>query len=194
MSTRTLTRAERKEIASNAEDQAAELEDVTVLTLEELEALDLDGLRAYFAAHGIPVDVDRIEAQVRLELGEDVVDLDRGRLDDASRARLEGKIKKATLKAARTLARQSIREATRTAMESDDPRDARDRYSIWVSVGEGACDSCVSRHGIVDSADSWEGDAPGEGSTLCKSNCRCRLIPVKKQPTRDDEGTRFDND
>lgn len=186
----TLTAKQRADMARAANQAADEQEEVLTLTLTELSRLDRDELDAYLREHGVAVDWAAMEDQARQDLGTDLRRLDRGKLDAPARERLEQKVEEATVRAAQTVARQTIRQSVAAAMEAADLRSPADRYLIWISVGSGSCPSCSGdggRHGVIDSADSWEGDGPGDGGTFCGDKCRCRLMPVAA-PGREREG------
>lgn len=51
----------------------------------------------------------------------------------------------------------------------------------WVAVGDGnVCPQCVDRHGKEKTMEEWERiGLPATGTTYCKENCRCVLVPAK---------------
>ena len=50
----------------------------------------------------------------------------------------------------------------------------------WVTVQTGVCPDCIIRHGNTGTMEYWRTvGRPKSGFSVCGSNCRCRLIPVK---------------
>lgn len=50
----------------------------------------------------------------------------------------------------------------------------------WSAVLVNTCPDCLERHGQVKSWDEWEEEGlPRAGSTVCRDNCHCVLIPVE---------------
>lgn len=56
----------------------------------------------------------------------------------------------------------------------------------WVAKkGARHCPDCLSRDGDIETWDVWQMlGPPAAGGTLCLSNCRCRLVEVKKSPKK----------
>lgn len=53
-----------------------------------------------------------------------------------------------------------------------------DREYRWSAVLVKTCPDCIDRHGQVKSWDEWEAvGLPRTGSTVCRENCHCVLIP-----------------
>ena len=59
-----------------------------------------------------------------------------------------------------------------------DPTEAQ---FMWNAIGSGTCPDCVARHGLIKTWAEWSAlGRPGFGTTICRYNCRCTLIPVKQ--------------
>ncbi len=49
----------------------------------------------------------------------------------------------------------------------------------WVAVLVNTCPDCLERHGVEHSYTEWEIiGLPRTGTTVCKENCRCMLLPA----------------
>ena len=47
----------------------------------------------------------------------------------------------------------------------------------WVAVLVNTCPDCILRHGDVKTMEQWEEEGlPRAGMTVCKDNCKCKLI------------------
>lgn len=212
-----LTTRRKAELAREAVAAAKEADDIEQLSLDELLAMSEESIDAYLWAHGAiprhttkrdedgnPVLVEMemeeaiaaynhdLNAQIQDDMGaENLVALDRGRpMDRAQRQVVEAKLDRTIVEVAQRVTRDTIREATSRALAEADPRPAEERQLQWITVQDDRiCASCYDRHGIIDSADSWAGDGPGDNTTVCGKRCRCRLIPVDGA-SRDDEGLR----
>ena len=50
----------------------------------------------------------------------------------------------------------------------------------WVTVKSGVCPDCEIRHGETGTMEYWRTvGRPKSGFSVCKTNCRCRLIPAQ---------------
>lgn len=185
----TLSAAERRAIAAAAEAVAEEFASEPLLTSAELAQLDIGEMDAYLRARGVTIDWERLEQEVRASVGQDALlitrgqELSPGRLED-----LEKRAQRAVAQTARSVANQTIGDMRQAAIDEADERPDDERYQIWVSVG-GGCDDCRDNHGTIFRLDAWEGMAPRDGTTRCRGNCRCSLVPCAS-PGADNEGTR----
>lgn len=51
---------------------------------------------------------------------------------------------------------------------------------MWSAVGSNTCPDCTARHGRIRTLDQWKAiGMPGVGTTVCRHNCRCTLLPVE---------------
>lgn len=187
----TLSRRDRKKLAREAIRNAAATSDVPELDEDELFEMSLEQLDVYLKLHGVEVDWELIEAQVRGTLGEDLVVLERGTTVDRARMEeIEKRANAALTNASRSVTRTTVRQVTAWAMADADPRPEDERYLMWVTVEDDRlCPSCYDLHGTIDTADAWEGIGPGDGTTMCRDRCRCRLLPVAGRG-RGEEGLR----
>lgn len=49
----------------------------------------------------------------------------------------------------------------------------------WITVSTGPCPDCRIRAGVVLSLEDWQKRGlPGDGRTICRSSCMCKLMPV----------------
>lgn len=174
----TLSRSERDDVASAAEDIAEQWEDARPLTRDDLLRMSRSELDAYMQDLGVTLDWERMEAEVRSALGADAVLIDRGNeLSEAQVDALEKRLRKATVSVARSTANQTLGDLRQAAFLEGDERPDEEKFLVWVSVGDG-CPDCQDLHGTVFAADAWEGMAPRDGNTICRGNCRCMLVPT----------------
>jgi hypothetical protein len=185
----TLTAAERRAIADAAERVAEQYASEPLLTTAQLEQLTLDELDTYLRSRGVTIDWERITEEVRAAVGSDALSISRGQALSPGRMEdLEARSKRAVASAARSVANQTIGDMRQAAIDQADDRPDDEKYLIWVSVG-GGCDDCRDLHGTIFRLDAWEGMAPRDGTTRCRGNCRCSLVPCAS-PGAGNEGTR----
>ena len=185
----TLSAKERQAIARASEALAEEFASEPLLSSEELAQLSMAELDAYLRARGVTVDWERIEQEVRGAVGSDALSITRGQALSPGRLEdLEARGKRAVVSAARSVANQTIGDMRQSAIDAADSRPETERYQIWVSVG-GGCDDCRDLHGTIFRVDAWEGMAPRDGTTRCRGNCRCSLVPCAN-PGEGNEGLR----
>lgn len=49
----------------------------------------------------------------------------------------------------------------------------------WITISTKPCPDCQIRAGVVMTYDEWnDRGLPGEGRTICKTSCMCKLMPV----------------
>lgn len=49
----------------------------------------------------------------------------------------------------------------------------------WITISASPCPDCEIRAGVVLTFDEWNDQGlPGDGRTICRSSCMCKLIPV----------------
>lgn len=188
-----LTKSQSKAIMEEAQAILREFSDEPLPPTRELEDMTFEELSALLESRGVNIDWERLDADVRGAIGSDAVLIDRGvELDDAKIIDLEKRSMRAVVSTARSIANQTIGDMRQQAMLEADDRPDDEKYMVWVSVGNG-CDSCADRHGTILAYDLWEGNAPRDGGTLCKGNCRCSLVPVGS-PGKKNEGLRAGDD
>lgn len=174
-----LSASERKRIADLAEDLAKEAKASGLLPADELEDMSLDELDAYMRSKGVTIDWERLVADMRSVVGSDAVHIDRGQeLSDASQEALEERASKAVVRTARAVANRTIADLRNSAFQEADDRPDDEKFMVWVTVGgTSSCPDCRDRHGQVFAADMWQGMEPGDGTTVCRDNCNCSLVP-----------------
>lgn len=75
---------------------------------------------------------------------------------------------------------RTLRQQTKEAIRDHRLSRIKDsaQYFVWVATGTGSCDSCEGRHGDRRTMAQWETKGlPGSKVLVCKSECRCSLVP-----------------
>ena len=50
---------------------------------------------------------------------------------------------------------------------------------VWITMSTKPCPDCQIRAGVIMSYDEWKARGlPGDGRTICRSSCMCKLMPV----------------
>jgi hypothetical protein len=165
----------------------AELDKAEDLTFGELARFSYAEIKAYFELHGVAIDWEQLETEVATDLGADVAALNAGtKLDAAREEALLKKIDRATDRAARLVAKETMRSVRRDALDIADDRPDSERFYIWVAKLRRSCRSCEERHGQILAMDQWEDiGEPGDGTTLCRANCECSLVLVPSATNED---------
>ena len=175
------TKDERAEVADAAKETAADIPAARVKSMSELLAMDWEEMNAYLESIGAePIsDEERERARdaVLVDLGDDALAMDRGRLSPSMVTRLQETAEKALVTQAREQANAFMAAEERRAMFENDPRPRMEQGGVWVSVGSGCCDDCSSLHGTILAQDFWDGIAPEDGANACGKKCRCRIMP-----------------
>jgi hypothetical protein len=71
------------------------------------------------------------------------------------------------------------REASATEIDEYLKVAAPDEEWEWITISSNPCPDCEIRAGTIMSFDAWnEIGLPGDGRTICRSYCMCKLIPV----------------
>ncbi len=71
------------------------------------------------------------------------------------------------------------REATATEIDEYRKVAAPDEEWEWITISTSPCPDCEIRAGTVMSFDKWqEIGLPGDGRTICRASCMCKLMPV----------------
>lgn len=110
--------------------------------------------------------------QSRLLAGSSIKDLEEQLLDDLTN---NGRIFSEFRRAVKATARGSINRVRDIGYFSEFEVD---RTYRWSAVLIRTCQDCLDRHGQVKSWEEWEQiGLPRTGSTVCRENCHCVLIP-----------------
>lgn len=65
-----------------------------------------------------------------------------------------------------------------------DVEDPSKALFTWHAVGQNTCKGCLDRMGQTKTFDEWQRiGLPGAGTTPCRYNCRCTLLPVETAKT-----------
>ncbi len=173
---------ERVETADGAKDAAADIATgPRVKSMAELLAMDWSEMNKYLVEIGAdPISDDQRERArdaVLVDLGDDALAMDRGRLSAGAVERLQASAEKALVTQAREQANAFMAAEERKAMFAEDPRPRMEQGGVWISVGSGCCDDCTSLHGTILAQDYWDGIAPEDGVNACGHKCRCKIMP-----------------
>lgn len=180
-----LSKEQRAQIARDALAMAREIADSLDVDPADLEKMSLEELLAMLADAGVEVDVRALEDAARATLANEVRALDRGiPLDPNAQEQIGAKVASATATVAKQATRDTVRGIRDTAKHDADERPWDEQMYIWISMGEGTCPTCYSRHGDVFAWDQWQDiGMPGGDGTLCGKHCRCELQPVNADRT-----------
>ncbi len=84
----------------------------------------------------------------------------------------------AKVKAEAEKLQQRIFQFAQNRVIDDELKDPDPRL-FWNAVLSNTCPDCMNRHGHIKLRSEWEAiGLPGQGGTVCRSNCRCTLLPV----------------
>lgn len=71
------------------------------------------------------------------------------------------------------------REASAAEIDEYRKVSAPDEKWEWITISASPCPDCEIRAGVVLTYEEWNDQGlPGDGRTICRSSCMCRLMPV----------------
>lgn len=79
-----------------------------------------------------------------------------------------------------TIERNTLRrEASATEIEEYKKIAVGDEDWQWIAISANPCPDCQIRAGAILSYKQWENQGlPGDGETICRESCMCKLLPV----------------
>ena len=84
--------------------------------------------------------------------------------------------------AQKELIRQTVTKGGTIGVLAEQAESGTDIF-VWQSVGgDKVCETCKWLHGQKETLNEWLASfMPGDGQTICRTNCRCKLVQLGKE-------------